>query len=115
MVRGTVADPGSKTATKERGEKNCCPTFFCSHKYHKIENLFIFELVKKNIWGNLQRIIELFTQKLSFYPKKLSLSSQKYSFGFRDQEKTYSGSRIQRSKGTGSRIPDSDPQHWREG
>jgi hypothetical protein len=28
----------------------------------------------------------------------------------RDPEKTYSGSRGQ--KGTGSRIPDPDPQHW---
>jgi hypothetical protein len=32
----------------------------------------------------------------------MSLNSQKYGFGIRDQEKTYSGSRGQ--KGTGSRI-----------
>jgi hypothetical protein len=37
---------------------------FCSHKYYKIENYFIFELVKKTIWPKLQRIIELFTQKI---------------------------------------------------
>jgi hypothetical protein len=24
-----------------------CPTFFCSHKYYKIETYFIFELAKK--------------------------------------------------------------------
>ncbi len=30
----------------------------------------------------------------------------------RDPEKTYSGSRIQGSKSTRSRIPDPDPQHW---
>ncbi len=29
----------------------------------------------------------------------------------RDPEKTYSGSRIQGSKSTRSRIPDPDPQH----
>jgi hypothetical protein len=52
-------------------------------------------VLKKNIWANFQRIIELFTQKLS-------LSSQKYGFGIRDPEKTYSGSRGQ--KGAGSRI-----------
>ncbi len=42
----------------------------------------------------------------TFYPK-MSLSSQKYEFGIRDLEKTYSGSRIQWSKR--HRIP--DPQH----
>jgi hypothetical protein len=52
--------PDPKTLKKERGE-----TFFCSHKYHKIENYFIFELVKKKIWENLQRIIELFISKNS--------------------------------------------------
>ncbi len=40
----------------------------------------------------------------------MSLSSQKYGFGIRDPEKTYSGSRIQGSKR--HRIPDPDPQHW---
>ncbi len=44
------------------GEKNLC--LFCSHKYHKIENYFIFSLVKKKIWTNLQRIIVHFTQKI---------------------------------------------------
>jgi hypothetical protein len=51
--------PNPKTAIKDRKEKKCCPTFFCSPKYHKIENYFIFELAKKKNWGNLQRIIEL--------------------------------------------------------
>jgi hypothetical protein len=51
---------------QKRGEnkKNVCPTFFCSHKYHKIENNFTFELVKKKIWANFQRIVELFTRKI---------------------------------------------------
>jgi hypothetical protein len=66
--------PDPKTATKERGEKNCCPTFICSHKNHKTENYFIFELAKKKIWVNLHRIIELFTQRIGI---KLS----KYRFG----------------------------------
>jgi hypothetical protein len=65
-----IPEPGSripdpKTETKGGGGvKFVVPPFFCSHKYHKIENYFIFELVKKKIWANLQRIIELFT----FYP-----------------------------------------------
>ncbi len=55
--------PDPKTATKERGEK-IFPYLFCCHKYHKIENYYIFELAKKKIWANLQRIIELFTQNI---------------------------------------------------
>jgi hypothetical protein len=122
--RSSVADPGClsripdpdfypsrirdpKTSTKERGEKKIgCHNFLCSHKLNKIANYFSFEVLKKNIWANFQRIIELFTQKLS-------LSSQKYGFGIRDPEKTYSGSRIQGSKR--HRIQDPDPQHWIEG
>jgi hypothetical protein len=54
----------------------------------KIENYFIFEMLKKKVWAYFQRLMELFTQKFS-------LGSQKYGFGIRDPEKTYSGSRIQ--------------------
>jgi hypothetical protein len=54
--------PDPKTATKEKGEKNLLSYLFCSHKYYKIKNYF--EQVKKKFWANLQRIIELFTQKI---------------------------------------------------
>jgi hypothetical protein len=58
-----ISDPGSKQ--QKRGVKKiCCLTFFCSHKYHKIEIIFMFKLAKKNFWPNLQKIIELFTQKI---------------------------------------------------
>jgi hypothetical protein len=65
-----IPDPGSrisdpKTASKERGEtKISCHNFLCSHKFHKIENYFSFEVLKKKIWANLQRIVGLFTQKI---------------------------------------------------
>jgi hypothetical protein len=36
------------TTTKEKGKK-LVPYLFCSHKYHKIENYFIFELVMKKV------------------------------------------------------------------
>ncbi len=49
--------PDPKTATKEKDEKIICQTFFCSHKFHKIENYFIFEMLKKKIWVNFLRII----------------------------------------------------------
>jgi hypothetical protein len=47
-----IPDPGSwipdpKTSTKERGEKSFVVIPFCSHKFHIIENNFIFEMLKK--------------------------------------------------------------------
>ncbi len=59
-----ISDPGSKNRNKIEGwTKICCHTFFCSHKFHKIVNYFSFEMLKKKIWTNFQRIIELFTLK----------------------------------------------------
>jgi hypothetical protein len=70
--------PDPKTATKESGEKKIsCHTFFCSHNFHKIEHYLIFEILKKRIWANFQRIIELCTQKI------VTMLS-KYGFGIRD-------------------------------
>jgi hypothetical protein len=57
--------PDPKTATKERDEKKiCCHNFLCSHKFHKIANYFSFEVLKKKIRANIQRIIELLAQKI---------------------------------------------------
>ncbi len=97
-----ISDPGSKNSNKREGWKNCCHTFFCSHKFHKIENQFIFEMVKKKIWANFQRIKELFTQKIV-------TSSHKYGFGIRDprfgiREKPIPDPGFRDQKGTGSRI-----------
>jgi hypothetical protein len=71
----------------------CCYTFFCSHKFHKIVNYFIFDTLKKKIWANFQRVIELFTQKIV-------TKHSKYGFGIRDP-----GSKRHR-------ITDQDPKHW---
>ena len=60
--------PGSRIQKQQqkRGVKKISfHTFFCSHKFDKIVNYFIFEMLKKKIWANFQRIIELFTKKLS--------------------------------------------------
>jgi hypothetical protein len=99
-----IPDAGSET--KERGEKiSChCHSFFCSHKFHIVENYFSFEMPKKKIWANFQRIPELFTLKLSLTLKNMDLGSESL-----DPEKTYSGSWIQWSKK--HRIPDPNPQH----
>ncbi len=54
--------PGSwiQNSTKERGEKKLVVITFYVQKFHKIANYFSFELLKKKIWANFQRIIELF-------------------------------------------------------
>ena len=79
--------PDPKTRTKKKVwhqicgyKKIWCHTFFCSHKFYKIVNYFIFEVLKKTIWPSFQRIVELSTQS--------------------DPEKSYSGSRI-RATNTG--------------
>jgi hypothetical protein len=91
-----ISAPGSKNRYKTEGCKKIrCHTFFCSHKFQKILNYFIFALLKKKIWAKFQRIIELL-------PKKLSISSQKYEFWIRDQEKTIPDPESRGQKGTGS-------------
>jgi hypothetical protein len=39
--------PDPKTGTKERGEKKLFLYLLCSHKFHKIVNYFIFDMLKK--------------------------------------------------------------------
>jgi hypothetical protein len=103
--------PDPKTAPKKQRTKFVCHNFLCSHKFHKIANYFSFEVLKKKMWANFQRIIELFTQKI------VTKLSKKYGFGIREprsgiRKKTIPDprSRIQGSKR--HRIPDPDPQHW---
>jgi hypothetical protein len=96
--------PDPTTATKEKGEKNLLSCLFCKHKHHKIENHYIFELVKRKIRAIIRRILVPY-----FLPKKLAQSSQKYGFRIRDLDKTYSKSRILGSNR--HRMPDPDPQH----
>jgi hypothetical protein len=94
----SVADPGRlsripdpdfcpsriKKYQQKRGVKKkfVVLPFFLATKITKLKIMLVlkFELVKKKIWANLQRMIELSTQKSS-------LSSQKYGFGIRNPEK----------------------------
>ena len=102
-------DPWSGSVTLLVTYAIWCQTFLFSHKFHKIVNYFSFEVLKKKIWSNFQRIIELFSKKV--VKKLLKIWSWDPGSEIRDPEKTYSGSRIQGSKSTRSRIPDPDPQH----
>jgi hypothetical protein len=97
-----ISDP--KTAMKYRCEKKiCCNTFiFGVINFTKL-NYFIFEMLKKKIWANFQRIIKLFTQKIATKLSKIWV----WDRGYPGSGKTPSripdlGSRGQ--KGTGSRI-----------
>jgi hypothetical protein len=76
-------DPGSKNFNKREG-------FFCSNKFQKFENYFIFEMLKKKIRPSFQRIIELFTQKFVTSPKKIWVWDP--GSGSRGQKGTGSGS-----------------------
>jgi hypothetical protein len=71
-------------------------------------------MLKKKMWANFQRTIQLFTQKIvtHYALKNMGLGSwiRDPRCRIRDPEKTHSGSRIQGSKR--HRIPDPDPQHW---
>jgi hypothetical protein len=95
--------PGSRiqnSSKRERWKKIICHTFLCSHKVHKIVNYFSYEVLKKKILANFQRIIELFTKKIVKNLLKIwswNPGSGKNLFQIPDP-----GSRGQ--KGTGSRI-----------
>jgi hypothetical protein len=77
-------------------KKICCHTFLCSHNFHKIENYFGLEVLKKKIWANFQGIIEIFIQKIVTKLSKIWIWDP--GSEIRDPKKTYSGSRIQGSK-----------------
>ncbi len=103
-----ISDPGSKNRNKREGWKKISwKTFFCSHKFLKIENYFIFGMRMKKIWANFQRILELFIQNIVTKLSKTWVWDP--GSEIRDPKKTYSGSRIQGSER--HRIPDPDPQH----
>ena len=100
-----IPDPGSrildpKKATKERGENFFFHTFLCSHKFHKIDNYFSFEVLREKFWVNFQRILEHFTQKVVTKLSKIWLWDPRS--GIRKKTIPDPGSRGQ--KGTGSRI-----------
>jgi hypothetical protein len=96
-----IPDLGSRIQKQQqkRGvKKMCCHTIFCSHKFHKIENYFIFEMLKKILWANFQIIIEFFTQKIVNKLSKIWVWDPGSGIGLGQN-------------GIGFRIPDPDPQH----
>jgi hypothetical protein len=98
-----IPDPGSKNSNKrEMWKKISCHTFLCSHKFHKIVNYFSFEVLKKKIWANFQKIIELFTKKI--VKKLLKIWSWDPGSGIRKKPIPDPGSRGQKAPNPGSRI-----------
>jgi hypothetical protein len=97
--------PGSrieKQQQKRRGKQIIVLPFSVGTNITKFK-LIYFKLGKKKFRSNVQRIIELFTQKIFIKLSKICLGNQNPGSEIRDTEKTYSGSRGQ--KGIGSRIP----------
>ncbi len=92
--------PDPKTAMKDIGEKkfDIIP-FFGVINFTKF-NYFIFEMLKKKIRANFQRIIELFTPKIVYAHKNMGLGSgiRDPRSGIRKKPIPYPGSRDQ--KGT---------------
>ncbi len=104
-----ISDPGSKNSNKREGwKKICCHNFLCSHKFHKIANYFSFEVLRKKIWANFERIIEFFTQKIVNKLSKIWVWDP--GSEIRDPGSGKNLFRIPGSKR--HRIPDPDPQHW---
>ncbi len=61
-----ISDPGSKNSNKREGEKKIdFIPFYVATNFTKLYITYLsFEVLKKKIWANFQRIIELFTQKI---------------------------------------------------
>jgi hypothetical protein len=122
----SVADPGCLSRTRilifthpgsriqkqqqKRGVKKiCCHNFLCRHKFHKIANYFSFEVLKKKIWANFQRIIELFTQKIVTKLSKIWI----WDPGSGKKPIPDPGSRGQKSSGSATlRIRVADPHSF---
>jgi hypothetical protein len=83
--------PDPKTATKERGEKKLIfIPFFEATNFKNKKVFLIFEMHKKNIWANFQRMIELFTQNIVTMRSNIWVWDP-------GSGKTYCGSRVKRA------------------
>jgi hypothetical protein len=89
--------PNSKTATKERGKKKFVITFYVATNFTKLQIMLVLKCWRKNL-GQFSKNYR------TFYPKNLSICSQKYGFGIRDPEKPIPDPGSRGQKGTGSRI-----------
>jgi hypothetical protein len=98
-----ISDLGSRIQKQQqkRGVKkfDVIP-FNVATNFNKIVQYFSFEVLKKKIWANFQRIMDLFTQKI--VPKLSKVWVWDPRSGIRKKPIPDSGSRGQ--KGTGSRI-----------
>ncbi len=86
--------------------------FYVATKYNKIVNYFNFEVLKKKIWANFQRIIEFFTKKNC----QKALQNMVLGSGIRDprsgiRKKPIPDPGSRGRKGTGSRIRIRNTEH----
>jgi hypothetical protein len=111
-IRAVYPESRIQKQQQKRGVKtNLLSYLFCSHEFHKIENYFIFEMLKK-IWASFQRIIKLLTQKfVTNLSKKWVWDPGSEIRHPRSGKKNYSGSRIRVQESKRHRIPGPNPQH----
>ncbi len=91
--------PGSqiqKQQQKRGVKKNLMSYLFVQPQISQNCTFFQFRSAKEKKFG------PIFKELQNFLPKKMSLSSQKYGFGIRDPEKTYSGSGVKKAPDPGS-------------
>ncbi len=69
-----ISDPA--TARNRSGKSKLVFYFFCSHKFHKIENWLTFELVQKKIRVNWQRILAFLPQKIVTKLQNIQVGSE---------------------------------------
>jgi hypothetical protein len=102
-----ILDPGSKNSNK-RVTKFFVLPFFSHKNITKLKLILFWNWRRKKIWANLQRIIELFTQKIVIRSQKYGLGSgiQNPGSGKKPVPEPGPGVRTERQ-----RILDPDPQH----
>ncbi len=87
--------PGSpipKTATKEKGKKICCPTFYCTTNITKLNIILFLNRWRKN-FGPIYKELQNFLPKNCHEPlNNIGWGSGIQNLGSRDQKGTGSGS-----------------------
>ncbi len=102
--------PDPTTATKEEGENICWPTFYCSHKCHKLKIILFLNWKRKHIWADLQRILVLFTQK--FFTKLSIKWDWDAGAGIQDLGSGIRKNLFRIPDPEVKQAPDLDLQHW---
>ena len=90
--------PDPKTAKKRGVKKMCCHNLISSHKFHNIENYFLYEMLKKKKLGQFSKNYR------TFCPKNCHKALKNMGLGSGIRKKPIPDPGSRGHKGTGSRI-----------